>query len=141
MPQHIKSKITGEVIHIIQRFSELQAAIVSPHRDDIVDAKHSLQVATIKQDSGKTYRPHMHVVNPRFNHQTCESWVVLSGMVSVWLYDIDGSLLYRTTLCERDASITLMGGHNYEMLEDNTIVLEYKSGPFNKFVEDKKFIQ
>lgn len=141
MPQHIKSKITGEVIHIIQRFSELQAAIVAPYRDDIVDPQHSLQVATIKQDAGKTYRPHMHVINPRFNHQTCESWVVLSGAVRVWLYDIDGSILANTILRERDASITLMGGHNYEIREDNTIVLEYKSGPFNKFVEDKKFIQ
>jgi hypothetical protein len=39
-----------------------------------------------------------------------------------------------------DASFTLEGGHNYEILEDNTLVYEYKTGPYEGQEMDKKFI-
>ena len=39
-----------------------------------------------------------------------------------------------------DVSITLYGGHNYEILEENTRVLEYKTGPYYGQTEDKVFL-
>jgi len=39
-----------------------------------------------------------------------------------------------------DASFTLEGGHTYEILEDNTIVYEYKTGPYEGQQNDKKFL-
>jgi len=39
-----------------------------------------------------------------------------------------------------DASFTLEGGHNYEILEDNTLVYEYKTGPYEGQEFDKTFI-
>jgi len=39
-----------------------------------------------------------------------------------------------------DASFTLYGGHTYEILEDDTIVYEYKTGPYEGQKLDKTFI-
>ena len=39
-----------------------------------------------------------------------------------------------------DASFTLEGGHNYLILEDNTLVYEYKTGPYEGQALDKTFI-
>ena len=39
-----------------------------------------------------------------------------------------------------DASFTLYGGHNYLFLEDNTIVYEYKTGPYKGQSMDKVFL-
>jgi len=39
-----------------------------------------------------------------------------------------------------DASFTLGGGHNYLILEEGTIVYEYKTGPYEGQLMDKVFI-
>ena len=37
-------------------------------------------------------------------------------------------------------SFTLQGGHNYLILEDDTLVYEFKTGPYEGQEFDKKFI-
>jgi len=37
-------------------------------------------------------------------------------------------------------SITLYGGHTYEIMEDDTLVLEFKSGPYYGQKLDKEFM-
>ena len=39
-----------------------------------------------------------------------------------------------------DASFTLEGGHTYTILEDDTLVYEYKTGPYEGQELDKVFI-
>jgi len=39
-----------------------------------------------------------------------------------------------------DASFTLYGGHTYKILEENTIVYEYKTGPYEGQKLDKRFL-
>ena len=39
-----------------------------------------------------------------------------------------------------DASFTLEGGHTYTILEDDTLVYEYKTGPYEGQKNDKVFI-
>ena len=56
-----------------------------------------------------------------------ESWVVLKGSVECHFYDTDGELLDKPVLNVGDCSITLGGGHNYLILEDDTLVYEYKT--------------
>ena len=55
-------------------------------------------------------------------------------------YDLDNSVLTTEILNVGDASFTLEGGHNYEILEDNTLVYEYKTGPYEGQEFDKVFI-
>ena len=57
------------------------------------------------------------------------------------MYDIDNTTVLATpTLEPGDASFTLQGGHTYEILEDDTVVYEYKTGPYEGQELDKRFI-
>ena len=56
------------------------------------------------------------------------------------LYDIDDQIIAEPILKAGDASFTLYGGHTYSILEDNTIVYEYKTGPYEGQNLDKTFI-
>ena len=65
-----------------------------------------------------------------------ESWVVISGKVKVTYYDLDLSIVDEDILSPGDVSITLEGGHNYLFLEDS-VVYEYKTGPYTGIENDK----
>jgi len=39
-----------------------------------------------------------------------------------------------------DCSVTLGGGHTYLILEDDTLVYEYKTGPYKGIENDKIFL-
>ena len=127
----------GLLLHIVHRKEDF----VAP-RDDIVNEDQFIQLACLRMDSGKTFKPHRHVWKPPFNGQTIaqESWVVISGAVKCYFYDIDDSLLEMPVLNCGDCSITLEGGHTYEILEDNTLVYEYKTGPYMGQKHDKVFL-
>ena len=70
-----------------------------------------------------------------------ESWVVIKGSVCVHLYDVDDSHLGDEIIKTGDCSITFEGGHTYTILEDDTIVYEYKTGPYYGQKLDKAFIK
>ena len=55
-------------------------------------------------------------------------------------YDIDNSIIATPILGAGDASFTLYGGHTYEILEEDTIVYEYKTGPYEGQALDKTFL-
>ena len=88
----------------------------------------------------KTFRPHYHIPVERHSTITQESWVVIQGKIKVILYDIDQNIIAERILNQGDISITFYGGHNYISLEDNTLVYEYKIGPYMGQVRDKEFI-
>jgi hypothetical protein len=69
-----------------------------------------------------------------------ESWVVIQGKVKCFFYDLDDSMIEEIILNTGDASFTLEGGHNYLTLEDDTLVYEYKTGPYEGQINDKTFI-
>jgi hypothetical protein len=50
----------------------------------------------------------------------------IKGSVKMYFYDIDDSIIATPILKAGDASFTLYGGHTYQILEDDTIVYEYK---------------
>ena len=56
------------------------------------------------------------------------------------MYDVDDILLDTTILNPGDVSMTFRGAHAYEMLQDNTIVYEYKTGPYQGQIKDKEWI-
>ena len=90
----------------------------------------------------KTFPPHRHITKERtYKEQIAqESWVVISGRVKCILYDIDNTIIATPILEAGDASFTLYGGHTYEILEEDTIVYEYKTGPYEGQKLDKEFI-
>ena len=69
-----------------------------------------------------------------------ESWVVIKGSVKAILYDLDDTIIAEELLEPGDISITLRGGHNYYCMTDDTLVYEYKTGPYYGQEKDKQFI-
>ena len=56
------------------------------------------------------------------------------------MYDLDDTVIETPILYSGDCSMTFQGGHNYEILEEDTIVYEYKTGPYKGQENDKEFI-
>jgi len=126
-----------QVLHIINRKRDIQ-----PGRVDLVEADHFLQCAALKMRQGKTFKAHRHIWG---EHTTGlriaqESWVVIAGLVKVTLYDLDDTVLHEDVLEPGDVSITLDGGHNYLFLAPESIVYEFKTGPYLGQENDKVFI-
>jgi len=125
-----------KVLHIICRTN-----LINNPRTDLVDEEEYLQLALLKYDKGTTFKPHKHIYKEVPNSSIAqESWVILSGKVKATFYDLDDRIIHTDILNAGDLSITLFGGHNYEILEENTQVLEYKSGPYYGQKLDKEFI-
>jgi hypothetical protein len=135
--EKIYSKVEPKkLLHIINRFSDIIG------RNDIVPEDNFIQCATLKMENGKTFPPHKHITKDRhYNEQIAqESWIVVKGKVKCKLYDIDDQLIAEPILEEGDASFTLYGGHTYEILEEDTVVYEYKTGPYEGQELDKTFL-
>ena len=110
-------------------------------RTDMVGEEEFLQLAILKYDKGKTFAPHKHIYKEMPNTSIAqESWVILEGSVKAIFYDLDDKILTTEVLNKGDCSITLYGGHNYEILEKDTLVCEFKSGPYLGQERDKVFI-
>lgn len=126
----------GKLLHIINRFDEING------RSEIVPEDNFIQCATLKMSKGKTFPPHKHITKDRHYLEQIaqESWVVLKGSVKCFFYDIDDTIIATEILNFGDASFTLYGGHTYEILEDDTIVYEYKTGPYEGQSLDKTFL-
>ena len=123
------------LLHIINRVSDING------RENLSPDNEFLQLASMKMKSGTTFKPHKHIwKSGREVVIAQESWVVISGSVRVIFYDLDDSLLTSSVLCQGDCSVTFQGGHNYEILEEDTLVYEYKTGPYTGQNNDKEFI-
>ena len=126
----------SRLLHMIHRFDEFEG------RKEIVPADNFIQCASLKMEEGKTFPPHKHIrKDRRYEEQIAqESWVVLRGSVKCILYDIDDTIIAEPILKFGDASFTLDGGHTYVILEEDTLVYEYKTGPYEGQALDKTFI-
>ena len=111
-------------------------------REDLIGEENFLQCSFLRMEKGKTFRPHKHIFKKKsYDKQiTQESWVVIRGSVRCIFYDLDDKVLVTPVLRVGDASFTLEGGHTYEILEDDTLVYEYKTGPYEGQKLDKEFI-
>ena len=126
----------GKVLHIINRLYDIEG------RADVVPEDNFIQCATLKMEKGKTFKPHKHITKKRtYDNQIAqESWVIIKGTVKCIFFDLDDTIIATPILRQGDASFTLYGGHTYEILEDDTIVYEYKTGPYEGQKLDKTFI-
>jgi hypothetical protein len=135
--EKIYSKVQKDkLLHVINRLHEIE------NRTEVIPEDNFIQCATLKMEKGKTFPPHKHITKDRhYTEQIAqESWVVIKGSVRCILYDIDDTVVTTPILYPGDASFTLYGGHTYEILEEGTIVYEYKTGPYEGQALDKTFI-
>jgi hypothetical protein len=133
----IYSKVEPEkLLHIVHRLHDFNG------RKEIIPEDNFLQCAALKMEKGKTFPPHKHITKERHHLEQIaqESWVVIQGSVRCIFYDIDDNIIADPILYPGDVSFTLYGGHTYTILEDNTLVYEYKTGPYEGQKLDKEFI-
>ena len=123
--EKIYSKIDDDkLLHIVVRLGDFKG------RTEIVPENNFIQCAALKMPKERTYAEQI----------AQESWVVITGKVRCILYDTDNTVIATPILEAGDASFTLYGGHTYEILEEDTIVYEYKTGPYEGQQLDKEFI-
>ena len=126
----------GKLLHTVHRFYEIET------RTEVAPENQFLQLATLRMEKGKTFRPHQHIWKPtpvdRIIAQ--ESWVIIKGSVEASFFDTDGTFLEKQVLRQGDCSMTFEGGHTYLILEDDTVVYEYKTGPYQGQALDKVFL-
>ena len=136
--QKIYSKIDPQkLLHMVVRIDDFTQG-----RQDIVEENQFIQCSILQMEEGKTFKPHKHIWKERNRNVIAqESWIVVRGSVKCILYDIDDTVIAEPILYSGDASFTLEGGHNYYILEDDTFVYEYKTGPYEGQQLDKVFLE
>ena len=137
MKKIFSRKEPSKLLHIINRLDEITI------RTNVAPDHQFLQLATMRLDKGKTFPPHKHIWKSIDNNQLIaqESWVIIKGSVCVHLYDIDDVHIADEIIKQGDCSMTFEGGHTYSILEDDTVVYEYKTGPYLGQTLDKEFIR
>jgi hypothetical protein len=136
MIQYFSKVDPSKLLHVVVRKEDL-----TPGRVEVVPEDHFIQCALLNMENGKTFKPHKHIWKERTRNVVAqESWIVIQGSVKCILYDIDDQIITTPILYPGDASFTLEGGHNYKIQEDNTLVYEYKTGPYEGQALDKTFI-
>jgi len=133
----IYSKINPDkLLHLVHRLNDIS------NRTNVSEDREFLQLATLRMDKGQTFKPHQHIwKKPSYDKTIAqESWVVIQGSVEVSFYDTNGELLEKQVINRGDCSMTFEGGHTYLILEDDTVVYEYKTGPYMGQALDKVFL-
>ncbi len=97
-----------------------------------------IQVGSWWYDKGKKLDAHKHLENFRKANITQEMVYVKDGSMRVDLYSINKVFIKSFELKKGDLSVLVSGGHGYEILEENTKIIESKNGPFISVDKDKK---
>lgn len=134
--EKIYSKIQPNVLlHLVYRMIEING------RTNISPDEEFLQLASIKMSKGQTFKAHKHIIHEKTTNIAQESWLVITGSVKCLFYDLDDTIIAEPILLPGDCSMTFRGGHNYLILEDDTRVYEYKTGPYLGQELDKEFLK
>ena len=96
-----------------------------------------VQVGSWWYNKGKKLDSHVHKEFERKTMRTQEMTYVKKGSMRVLLYDESQKYLEDYILKEGDLAIFAYGGHGYEILEDDTKIIESKNGPFIDVDTDK----
>ena len=97
-----------------------------------------IQVGSWWYPKGKKLDSHVHKDFDRIASRTQEMTYVRKGSMKVLLYDDNKNLLEEFILKQGDLAVFAYGGHGYEIIEDDTQVIESKNGPFIDVDTDKE---
>ncbi len=96
------------------------------------------QIGLWRYDKGTKLSQHIHLTNPRNVSHTQEVVFIKQGRVRANIYTEQRIFLKSIELQRGDLMVMLKGGHGYDILEDNTQVLEVKNGPFMGIEKDRE---
>jgi len=123
----------GQIISIIYRDDDWKKGLNFITPDEMF-----VQVGSWWYDKGKKLDSHIHKEFDRVASRTQETIYVKQGAVKVLLYSETEKFIGDYILNEGDLAVFCFGGHGYEILEDDTKIIESKNGPFIDVETDKK---
>ena len=114
--------------------STLLVVLFSPKhvttRVDLNASTEILQVASIPLLIGTRVKPHKHNLVARETLGTNEAWVVMRGSIKMEIFDLDDKSLGNWLLEQGAIAVSLKGGHGLTSLQSDTLVYEFKNGPY-----------
>ena len=125
-------KNNGQIISIIYRDSDWVKGLNFITPDELF-----VQVGSWWYDKGKKLDAHVHKEFDRSASRTQESIYIKQGSLKVSVFTEEESFLQDYILYAGDLAVFAYGGHGYEILENNTKVIESKNGPFFNVDDDK----
>jgi len=126
-------KKDGKILSIIYRDKDWKEGLNFITPDDL-----SVQVGSWWYQKGKVLDSHTHNEFDRVANRTMEMTYVKSGSMKVTLYDENQQYFDEFILHQGDLAVFAFGGHGYEILENDTKIIESKNGPFTDVETDKK---
>ena len=96
-----------------------------------------IQAGSWWYEKGKILQRHIHNDYSREATRTQESVYVKKGSMRCSIYTEEKELIQDFILYEGDLAIFAFGGHGFEILEDDTKIIESKNGPFTDVETDK----
>ena len=104
----------------------------------VTGPEDGLQLGMIACAAGQSITPHVHLPVERHVRGTPECLLVRQGACEVDIYTDDKNLLCSRALAQGDVILLLGGGHGFRMQED-TLLLEVKQGPYAGTADKERF--
>jgi hypothetical protein len=123
----------GQIISIIYRDKDWVKGLNFITPDELF-----VQVGSWWYDKGRKLDSHIHKEFDRTATRTQETIYVKQGSVKVLLFTEKENFFQDYILYQGDLAVFGYGGHGYEILEDDTQIIESKNGPFISVDKDKK---
>ena len=121
-------QIFSKVDHLLLA-SVIDVNDISSGRHNSADEQQILQVSAMQLISGQKVNAHRHLSISRNTTGTQECWVILTGLVSVQIFDIDQMQIDDFLLSTGTCLTTYRGGHALQVLQSAKII-EIKNGPY-----------
>ena len=121
-----------QIISIIYREKDWEKGLNFITPDELF-----VQVGSWWYDAGKKLDSHIHKEFDRVATRTQETIYVKQGSVKVLLFTENEEFIQEYVLYQGDLAVFGYGGHGYEILEDDTQIIESKNGPFISVDKDK----
>lgn len=122
----------NQLIAIVRKYRDWK-----PGLDFVTSDETFIQVGTWNYNAGKKLDRHEHNIVTRQSDITQECVMVVSGSMNIDFYSSERNFLQQVCLEQFDYAVIFGGGHAYEILEDDTKILETKNGPFPGVEIDK----
>lgn len=130
----IKRIMDGEtLVAIIGTFQD-----VAYGNNFITEPELPMQLGIIRSNKGKVDN-HIHKIrNRQVKSISNEFHMIVNGKAIVYLYGYTKNLVHKELLHPGSFCALFNGGHGYEIVKDDTILLEVKNGAFSTVEDDKE---
>lgn len=107
-------------------------------RVDLSPCNEILQASRSILKKNFKLKAHKHKKLLRKTEETQEAWLVYKGKINVRFFDIDNTEIHSCQMSSGDCALIFRGGHDFIVLEENTIFFEFKNGPYYGSILDRE---